>query len=66
MLYLELPLGGFVGAYTSLCDYLGVPKRDEICWDMENTFSQKNIKMFDLNEFEQPLSGGDILTTIIT
>lgn len=57
---LELPLGGFVNTYTALCDYYGHAARDELCWDMEHTYSTKNIRTFDLNEIEQPLHANDI------
>jgi hypothetical protein len=57
-------LGGFVNTYTAICDYYGHPPRDEICWDMEHTYSTKNIKTFDLSEFEQPLHPQDIRALI--
>lgn len=49
-----------MNTYKAVCDFYGHPARDEICWDMENTYSTKNIKTFDLSEFEQPLHPHDI------
>ncbi|KAF2075298.1 hypothetical protein CYY_003375 [Polysphondylium violaceum] len=56
----DLPCGGFVETYTSLCDYYSIPIRDDICWDMANIVSSKNIKTFNIGEIEQPISPGDI------
>ncbi|GAM24434.1 hypothetical protein SAMD00019534_076090 [Acytostelium subglobosum LB1] len=56
----DLPCGGFVETYSSLCNYFNIPTRDDICWDMANIVSSRNIKAFNFNEIEQPISPGDI------
>ncbi|EGC33420.1 hypothetical protein DICPUDRAFT_98559 [Dictyostelium purpureum] len=56
----DLPCGGFVETYSSLCDYWGIPIRGDICWDISNITSSKNIKSFNFGEIEQPISIGDI------
>ncbi|KAK5582324.1 hypothetical protein RB653_003907 [Dictyostelium firmibasis] len=56
----DLPCGGFVETYQSICDHLNVPPRDDVCWDMANIISSKNIKSFNIGEIELPHSVGDI------
>eukprot|EP01132_Coremiostelium_polycephalum_P009748 gene9748-11973_t len=56
----DLPCGGFVETYSSLCDYYNIPLRGDICWDMANIVSIRNIKTFNMNEIEQPVTPGDI------
>ncbi|GAM21013.1 hypothetical protein SAMD00019534_041880 [Acytostelium subglobosum LB1] len=56
----DVPCGGFVETYSSLCNYFGIPVREDICWDMANIVSQRNIKTFNINEIEQPISPGDV------
>eukprot|EP01133_Synstelium_polycarpum_P015678 gene15678-18632_t len=56
----DLPCGGFVETYSSLCDYFNIPIRGDICWDMANIVSSRGIKTFNMNEIEQPISPGDI------
>ncbi|KYQ93272.1 leucine-rich repeat-containing protein (LRR) [Tieghemostelium lacteum] len=56
----DLPCGGFVETYSSLCDYYQIPIRGDICWDMANIVSSRNIKVFNFAEIELPISPGDI------
>ncbi|EGG21298.1 leucine-rich repeat-containing protein [Cavenderia fasciculata] len=57
----ELPCGGFVETYQFLCDYYpSTPVRLDICWDMDHIVSVRNIKTFNMNEIEQPISASDI------
>jgi len=30
--------GGFVRTYSAVCDYLGVPLQEDICWDLDNLY----------------------------
>ncbi|KAN0050285.1 hypothetical protein ACTA71_003402 [Dictyostelium dimigraforme] len=61
----DLPCGGFVETYQSICDQLGVPPRDDICWDMTNIISPKNIRSFNIGEIELPTSAGDTIRCLL-
>ncbi|EAL61172.1 leucine-rich repeat-containing protein [Dictyostelium discoideum AX4] len=61
----DLPCGGFVETYQSICDHLGVPPRDDICWDMTNIISSKNIRSFNIGEIELPTSAGDTIRCLL-
>eukprot|EP01103_Thecamoeba_quadrilineata_P017200 TRINITY_DN599_c0_g2_i1.p1 TRINITY_DN599_c0_g2~~TRINITY_DN599_c0_g2_i1.p1 ORF type:complete len:1159 (-),score=276.83 TRINITY_DN599_c0_g2_i1:134-3610(-) len=53
-------LDGYATTYKSLCDYYTVQVREDIAWDLQNLFPVSNIKDFNLREFEQPLTPGDL------
>eukprot|EP01100_Stratorugosa_tubuloviscum_P001010 TRINITY_DN1224_c4_g1_i1.p1 TRINITY_DN1224_c4_g1~~TRINITY_DN1224_c4_g1_i1.p1 ORF type:complete len:1158 (-),score=655.33 TRINITY_DN1224_c4_g1_i1:200-3643(-) len=56
----DLALCGYANAYQAMCDLFGVVVREDIVWDLVNVFPASNVKEFNLREFEQPLSTGDI------
>ncbi len=46
--------GGYVETYRSLCKYLGVAVREDICWDIEHLVGEQGLKTLSISEFETP------------
>eukprot|EP01130_Rhizamoeba_saxonica_P014345 TRINITY_DN6261_c0_g1_i1.p1 TRINITY_DN6261_c0_g1~~TRINITY_DN6261_c0_g1_i1.p1 ORF type:complete len:985 (-),score=209.62 TRINITY_DN6261_c0_g1_i1:42-2996(-) len=53
---------------TLLCvgSYLGFPTRSDIAWDIANIFPSNDIKAFNFEEFEQPITNQDFRTLFMT
>nr|XP_056718340.1 capping protein, Arp2/3 and myosin-I linker protein 2 [Euleptes europaea] len=45
------PCGGFSEMYAVLCDYSGLPLREEIQWDVDNVYHKQGCKEFNLLDF---------------
>ncbi|XP_054856237.1 capping protein, Arp2/3 and myosin-I linker protein 2-like [Eublepharis macularius] len=45
------PCGGFSEMYAVLCDYSGLPLREEIQWDVDNIYHKQECKEFNLQDF---------------
>ena len=43
--------GGFVKTYKAVCDYLGLPVRQDMCWDVENILLFGNIHEFNMMDY---------------
>ncbi|KAL8194850.1 UNVERIFIED_CONTAM: hypothetical protein K2H54_037101 [Gekko kuhli] len=43
--------GGFSEMYAVLCDYSGIPLREEIQWDVDNIYHNQGCKEFNLLDF---------------
>ena len=57
---IERPCGNFKAAYLAECEASNTPVREDIAFDVEHLFSANNVKEFNLEEFEGPLSMADI------
>jgi hypothetical protein len=56
----DRPCGNYKAAYLAECEASGTPVREDIAFDVEHLFSSNNVKEFNLEEFEGPLSTNDI------
>ncbi|XP_044275779.1 capping protein, Arp2/3 and myosin-I linker protein 2 [Varanus komodoensis] len=45
------PCGGFSKIYAALCDYSGLPFRQEIQWDVDNIYQNQECREFNLLDF---------------
>ncbi|XP_077166863.1 capping protein, Arp2/3 and myosin-I linker protein 2 [Paroedura picta] len=45
------PCGGFSEMYAVLCDYSGIPAREEIQWDVDNIYHNQGCREFNLLDF---------------
>jgi hypothetical protein len=43
--------GGFVRTYKAICDYLNLPPRQDICWDVDNILHFGAIRDFNLVDY---------------
>ena len=43
-----------------MCDFFGTAIREDICWDISHLFPINNIKVFNLEDFEQPITSNDM------
>ncbi|XP_066492897.1 capping protein, Arp2/3 and myosin-I linker protein 2 [Tiliqua scincoides] len=47
----QRPCGGFSETYAALCDYSGLPFREEIQWDVDNIYHNQGCREFNLLDF---------------
>ncbi|XP_078067073.1 capping protein, Arp2/3 and myosin-I linker protein 2 [Mustelus asterias] len=45
------PCGGYSETYAALCDYNGLPFKEEIQWDVDTIYHSQNTKEFNLLDF---------------
>lgn len=60
MAKVDRPCGNFKAAYLAECEATNTPVREDIAFDVEHLFSSNNVKEFNLEEFEGPLSTNDV------
>jgi Ran GTPase-activating protein (RanGAP) involved in mRNA processing and transport len=48
----ERPLGSFAETYRAVCNYLQVPFRPDVHWDLSNLFPANGLTALDMREFE--------------
>uniref|UniRef100_A0A336K1P9 CSON012992 protein n=1 Tax=Culicoides sonorensis TaxID=179676 RepID=A0A336K1P9_CULSO len=46
------PCGGFSQQYACLCDYYGVPYREEVSWDIDTIYLSHDNKILNLKDFD--------------
>lgn len=46
------PCGGFSTQYACMCDYHGVPYREEVAWDVDTIYLSQDTKELSLKDFE--------------
>lgn len=46
------PCGGFSTQYACMCDYHGVPYREEVAWDVDTIYLSQDTKELCLKDFE--------------
>lgn len=46
------PCGGFSQQYACLCDYHGVPYREEVAWDVDTIYLSHDNKILNLKDFD--------------
>lgn len=56
--------GGFNFTYQAMCDYFNTPVREDLCWDISHLFTANNIKIFNLEDFEQPITPLDLAAVL--
>ena len=42
----------FTKTYKAVSDYMKIPPRQDLIWDIENIYNNNEIKRFDPREFE--------------
>ncbi|XP_053126871.1 capping protein, Arp2/3 and myosin-I linker protein 2 isoform X2 [Hemicordylus capensis] len=61
----QAPCGGFSETYAALCDYRGLPFREEIQWDVDNIYHNQRCKEFNLLDFSY-LHSQDVALCVTT
>eukprot|EP00005_Dracoamoeba_jomungandri_P006058 CAMPEP_0174261770 /NCGR_PEP_ID=MMETSP0439-20130205/12128_1 /TAXON_ID=0 /ORGANISM="Stereomyxa ramosa, Strain Chinc5" /LENGTH=1142 /DNA_ID=CAMNT_0015346331 /DNA_START=77 /DNA_END=3505 /DNA_ORIENTATION=+ len=56
--------GGFSGTYQAICNLYNQNVRVDICWDMDNLLPANHVKEFNMKDFEQPVTQGDLKALI--
>ncbi|RVE67058.1 hypothetical protein OJAV_G00113540 [Oryzias javanicus] len=57
------PCGGFSHQYWCVCDYLGLPYREEVQWDVDTIYLTQDTKEFNLQDFAH-LENRDLVAII--
>lgn len=46
------PCGGFSLQYACMCDYHGVPYREEVAWDVDTIYLSHDTRVLNLRDFD--------------
>lgn len=46
------PCGGFSTQYACMCDYHGLPYRDEVAWDIDTIYLSQDTRELNLRDFD--------------
>ncbi|XP_063699418.1 F-actin-uncapping protein LRRC16A isoform X2 [Culicoides brevitarsis] len=57
------PCGGFSQQYACLCDYHGVPYREEVAWDIDTIYLSHDNKILNLKDFDH-LESKDLMAIV--
>ncbi|XP_059352193.1 F-actin-uncapping protein LRRC16A-like isoform X2 [Daphnia carinata] len=49
---LSIPCGNFSRQYACMCDYYGLPYREEVAWDVDTIYMSHNSKELNLRDFD--------------
>lgn len=49
---LTIPCGNFSRQYACMCDYYGLPYREEVAWDVDTIYMSHNSKELNLRDFD--------------
>jgi len=49
---LNIPCGNFSRQYACMCDYYGLPYREEVAWDVDTIYMSHNSKELNLRDFD--------------
>ena len=56
--------GGFNFTYQAMCDYFNTAVREDLCWDISHLFTANNVTVFNLEDFEQPITPLDLAAVL--
>ncbi|BFZ13041.1 hypothetical protein BsWGS_16081 [Bradybaena similaris] len=59
----QAPCGGFTMMYQCMCDYHGLPFRDEVAWDVDTIYHSHDSRELRLQDFDH-LSGKELVPII--
>ncbi|XP_059613846.1 F-actin-uncapping protein LRRC16A isoform X3 [Phlebotomus argentipes] len=57
------PCGGFSTQYACMCDYHGVPYREEVAWDIDTIYLSHDTRVLNLRDFDH-LEPKDLMAII--
>uniref|UniRef100_A0A6B2ED94 Putative myosin-i-binding protein n=1 Tax=Phlebotomus kandelakii TaxID=1109342 RepID=A0A6B2ED94_9DIPT len=57
------PCGGFSTQYACMCDYHGVPYREEVAWDIDTIYLSHDTRILNLRDFDH-LEPKDLMAII--
>lgn len=46
------PCGGFSAQYACMCDFHGVPYREEVAWDVDTIYLSHDTRLLNLRDFD--------------
>ena len=46
------PCGGFSVQYRCMCDFHGVPYREEVAWDIDTIYLSHDCRLLNLRDFD--------------
>ncbi|KAJ6641624.1 F-actin-uncapping protein LRRC16A [Pseudolycoriella hygida] len=57
------PCGGFSTQYACMCDYHGVPYREEVAWDIDTIYLSHDTRILNLRDFDH-LESKDLMAIV--